>query len=403
MFRTPDQVASEFIAEGKRRNISERGIVICLATGLVESELTVYASQAVPESLSLPHDREHVDAKSVGPLQQQVVWGNNGWWWSDAQTCMDPTTSSGLFYDRLARTNYNNPNRTPGSFAADIQNPRKDLRWKYDARMAEAQDIYNRLAGSYMIPRDHADFWWSIAWPRDKKPYGYGGGWNRDNVWITTDCSGLVSNCLEALVRGPEGFDWDREPYSTESWRALDYGQVGPFGTICVRYPSDIPKDAAVGIGIHHGGGGPNSHMGCTVFDPIKGQINVESSGDYGQRIGGPARGLYLPDGHTVWSYWNDWAYLPGPIQGEEEDILMSDKPYESLSPYKRPGDPAHTLAEYIVFTDGSVHALAIEFGAITLNDPDCIEIIKEAAERGVHRAIMAYSKIPDVHKHPQA
>lgn len=168
-----------------------------------------------------------------------------------------------------------------------------------------------------MISRRNADFWWSIATPRDRKRYGYGGPWNRDDVNVTTDCSGLVSNCLEALTRGPEGFDWDREPYSTESWRALDYGQVGPFGSICVRTPADIPADAAVAIGLHHGGGGRNSHMGCTVFDPDFGQTNVESSGDYGQRIGGPARGLYLPDGKTVWDYWNDYAYLPGPIESE--------------------------------------------------------------------------------------
>lgn len=166
-----------------------------------------------------------------------------------------------------------------------------------------------------MIPRRHADFWWEIARARDRQPYGYGGPWDARDVTVSTDCSGLVSNCLEALVRGPDGFDFDREPYSTESWRALDYGQVGPFGSICVQTPADIPADAAVGIGLHHGGGGPNSHMGCTVFDPDVGQINCESSGDYGQRIGGPARGLYLPDGHTVWAYWNDYAYLPGPIE----------------------------------------------------------------------------------------
>ncbi|AMQ66969.1 lysin A amidase domain [Mycobacterium phage Bipper] len=163
-----------------------------------------------------------------------------------------------------------------------------------------------------MITRRNADFWWSIAWPRDRKRYGYGGPWDQFDVNVSTDCSGLVSNCLEALVRGPDGFDWDREPYSTESWRVVDYGQIGPFGTICVRRPQDIPADAAVAIGCVHGAGaGPNSHMACTVFDPMYGPINVESSGTYGQRIGGPARGYNDP-------MFKDWHYLPGPIEGQD-------------------------------------------------------------------------------------
>lgn len=176
-----------------------------------------------------------------------------------------------------------------------------------------------------MIPRANADFWWEIMSARSPREYGYGGPWHRDDTYVTTDCSGLVANCLEALTRGREGFDWDREPFSTESWRVLDYGQAGPFGSICVKSPADIPPDAAVGIGLHHGGGGPESHMGCTVFDPDWGQTNCESSGDYGQRMGGPARGLFLPDGKTVWRYWNDYAYLPGPIEAGKSWAPVSE------------------------------------------------------------------------------
>jgi N-acetyl-anhydromuramyl-L-alanine amidase AmpD len=145
-YRTKDQVASEFIAEGKRRGITQRGIVICIATGLVESNLTVYANSKVPESMSLPHDAVGSDGYSVGPLQQQVRKGPTGqWWWGDAATCMDPTKSAGLFYDRLARLDYNGPN-SPGSYAQDVQDSAYPDR--YDERMAEAQNYYNRLAGA---------------------------------------------------------------------------------------------------------------------------------------------------------------------------------------------------------------------------------------------------------------
>lgn len=145
MYRTADQIAEEFIAEGKRRGITERGIVICIATGLVESNLTVYANSKVPASLALPHDAVGSDGYSVGPLQQQVVMGANGWWWGDAATCMDPTKSSALFYVRLAKLDYNNTAHTPGSYAQAIQQSAYPDR--YDQRMSDAQAIYDRLSG----------------------------------------------------------------------------------------------------------------------------------------------------------------------------------------------------------------------------------------------------------------
>ena len=145
MYRTKDQVASEFIVEGRRRNITARGIVICIATGLVESNLTVYANSKVSESLQLPHDAVGSDGYSVGPLQQQVRKGSGGaWWWGDAATCMDPTKSSGLFYDRLVKRDYNNGDA--GAHAQAIQQSAYPDR--YAQRMPEAQKIYDRLSGS---------------------------------------------------------------------------------------------------------------------------------------------------------------------------------------------------------------------------------------------------------------
>lgn len=141
-----DRYATAIIAEGRRRGITERGIVIALSTALVESNLRMYANKKVPESLNLPHDAVGDDAYSVGLFQQQVVRGANGWWWGDLATCMDPTKSAGLFYDRLVRFDYNSRERSPGWFAAEIQQPAAQYRDRYDQRMAEAQAIYNRLA-----------------------------------------------------------------------------------------------------------------------------------------------------------------------------------------------------------------------------------------------------------------
>lgn len=174
MYRTKDQVASEFIAEGKRRSITPRGIVICIATGLVESNLTVYANEKVAASMALPHDAVGRDGFSVGPLQQQVVMGN-GWWWGDAKTCMDPTLSAGLFYDRLVKRDYNNGD--PGAHAQAIQ--QSAFPDRYAERMAEAQKYYDRLAGT----------------TTPEEPMG----WTGDPVWLEDVLRPALGDRLKTL------------------------------------------------------------------------------------------------------------------------------------------------------------------------------------------------------------
>ena len=89
--------------------------------------------------MNIPHDAVGSDGYSVGIFQQQVRDTGNGWWWGDAATCMDPTSSAGLFYDRLARLDYTGPNSqaVQGSAFPD----------RYDQRFGEAADLYNRLVG----------------------------------------------------------------------------------------------------------------------------------------------------------------------------------------------------------------------------------------------------------------
>lgn len=136
--------ALDILHEGQRRNITPRGIKIAFATGYVESNFVIYGNPKVPESMTNPL-REAVgyDGMSVGIFQQQVMMGAKGWWWGDAATCMDPTLSAGLFFDRLGRLPYNDPNRTPGSFAQAVQSSAFPDR--YDTRYADAEALYNRL------------------------------------------------------------------------------------------------------------------------------------------------------------------------------------------------------------------------------------------------------------------
>ena len=123
--------------------------------------------------------------------------------------------------------------------------------------------------------------------------YVYGGVWSPTDPTQGCDCSGLVGTVLEALTNGPQNMSWDHV-VSTESW-PYDYdtntpaapGTVGPYGTIAVASPDDIPASAALTIDIMHGGGGENSHMNCVLLGEI-----MESNGDNGTCTNGTGGAL---------------------------------------------------------------------------------------------------------------
>jgi N-acetyl-anhydromuramyl-L-alanine amidase AmpD len=141
-----DDIARIIISVGQKMGITPRGIVIGLATGLVETNLTVYANAKVPGSLDLPHDAVGSDGFSVGVEQQQVVLTDNGYWWGPVEVCQDPTSSTKLFFTRLARLDYNNTANSPGSYAQAVQGSAFPDR--YDQRMGDAQALYDSLSGS---------------------------------------------------------------------------------------------------------------------------------------------------------------------------------------------------------------------------------------------------------------
>ena len=142
-----DDYAKLIIAEGQRLGIRPIGIVIGLAVPFVECNYKMLANPKVPESLNLPNEGIGTDGKSVGLYQQQIVWGNNGWWWGDAATCMDPTLSARLFFKKLAKDwRYWENDVSPGWYAQQVQDSAYPDR--YDERMDEAQALYDRLVGT---------------------------------------------------------------------------------------------------------------------------------------------------------------------------------------------------------------------------------------------------------------
>lgn len=132
--------------------------------------------------------------------------------------------------------------------------------------------------------------------------YVYGGALSPTNVKQGTDCSEAVQTvCEMTLGRYVPGRQ--AEGATTESYRYIDIGAAGPFGTIRVARPQDIPGNAAVKIALHHGpGGGANSHMWCEIDG-----MRVESGGSKGLVTQPSALAIDNP-------YATAWCYLPGPI-----------------------------------------------------------------------------------------
>jgi len=354
--------------------ISPRGIQIALATALVESNLTMYANYADPESLKYDHDAISYDANSVGVFQQRAPW------WGTAAERMDPALSAAMFYSALAKRNYNDPNRSPGSFAQSVQQSAFPTR--YDERFADAVAIYNRLSGGLPtppsvagVPRANVEFAKRIGLDRVGNGYVYGGNWSPTDVQRGTDCSGLVVDICDA-VRNGTGMAWSRHGMSTESWRPIEVGQSGTiFNTICVASPADFPPDAVVKIALHHGpGGGANSHMWCEVDG-----VRLESNGSDGCVTGPRARSVYDT------AYANDWAYIPGPItDGQQtlEELLMLKVP--SLSIYANPGEPDVDVVDMIRALDAhGDHEAYVERQA-RLGDSDALSrVVRTAAGKG--------------------
>ena len=130
--------ADSVIREGRRRKISDRGIQIALATGLVESNLRNLANPKDPESLRFPNDGLGYDHDSTGIFQQRA----NGAW-GTVRDRMTPHLAAGMFYKQLAKANYNEGD--PGAHAQRVQVSAFPAR--YNQKMKQAGEILKRYGG----------------------------------------------------------------------------------------------------------------------------------------------------------------------------------------------------------------------------------------------------------------
>lgn len=101
-----------------------------------------------------------------------------------------------------------------------------------------------------------------FAQQRNCLPYAYGGSFAPDPS-RSTDCSGLIFSAAALLV----GLDPHRRYGSTETLRLARINRVAaPCGLIPAPSKNDVPRDAALKVGVMHGGGGPDSHTACTFL-----------------------------------------------------------------------------------------------------------------------------------------
>lgn len=119
--------------------------------------------------------------------------------------------------------------------------------------------------------------------------YLYGGVFDPFRLNISADCSGLCGIVIGAALYGT-GMSWGRK-FSTESF-------PGPFSGFRKTTRADLEKgNYPIKVMIHHGGGGPNSHM-AMILDGVM----MESNGSHGV--------CTTPDKTTSMSYWNAfWVY----------------------------------------------------------------------------------------------
>ncbi|MBV6758351.1 phage tail tape measure protein [Rhodococcus opacus] len=116
-----EKIADAIVAEGRRRNVSEKGIKAALAAGLAETDL---------QNLDYGEDGDN-----AGILQQR----DNGAWGTLADR-KDPTKAVGMFYDKLDDFDYESMD--PADAAQKVQQSGTADGSNYRAKLAEADTLY---------------------------------------------------------------------------------------------------------------------------------------------------------------------------------------------------------------------------------------------------------------------
>ena len=169
-------------------------------------------------------------------------------------------------------------------------------------------------APAFTVPfANLANMWNLLINPRIGAAYLWGGCFDAVDHTVGADCSGCAGMVTASLQ---QGLNVQFEHYfSTMDFAGLQPGAVGPMGIVIVGSLADIPANAAVQYSILQGDSAEDSHIICAV------PATVDAVGNYGPYVtiesGGNENCLATGSGATSMTdpEFNQWAYLPGPIQ----------------------------------------------------------------------------------------
>lgn len=136
--------ARQIVGRGEERGEDEDTILAALAAAKVESQMKMLASEAVPESMQYPNDGVVPgDYDSVGLFQTRVsVHGPKH---GGVKGLMDPKVQIDWFYDTAKTVT---DSSTPWLLAANVEQPRADLRGKYALEEEYAREKYKQFSGN---------------------------------------------------------------------------------------------------------------------------------------------------------------------------------------------------------------------------------------------------------------
>jgi hypothetical protein len=177
------------------------------------------------------------------------------------------------------------------------------------------------------LTRKNVEFAKRVFADRLGDPYVYGGYYDAFHLEVGADCSGSAGIFIGAALLGADHMSWTRQ-FTTEDFPGgfAGFRQVSQSDLLSGNYP--------IKVCIHHGGGGPNSHMQIQIDGVV-----MESNGDHGTCTTG--RGAMSPADN----YWNDWWVLDGPIIEDgtpRTEIPMTDTLFADVSEFQAPVDDSY-------------------------------------------------------------
>ncbi|UPK64665.1 hypothetical protein MYP14_04695 [Rhodococcus pyridinivorans] len=209
--------AKAIVDAAKERGLGQEGAKVGLMTALTESNLKMWANNAVPESLNYPHDAIGSDHDSVGLFQQRPGWGT-------VEQRMNAKASAGMFYDALSRVQ-GWQTMPPHVAAQAVQRSAFSDGSNYAAYAGQADQLVAQLydAGGIIEPG-------KVAVNLSGKPEAV---FTNDEWKMLQDFAALVGrpDFIEALQASAQGPVEQVDGYTSQGNTTLPDGTTSPYGT----------------------------------------------------------------------------------------------------------------------------------------------------------------------------